>query len=309
MGAGYDPAADDALPAGVPTMGQAVLVLDASTGALLRQLNTDRSVPASVTLVDTDYDGYVDRAYAADTGGNVYRIDFESAAGDGAVANWAITKFAALGDGVRRFFYAPDVVGTNLFTAVLLGSGNRERPLQTVTADHFFTLFDYRLQKGPSGAPPIGSLALVRHDDTLSPYATIAGCYLPMDPRGEKVVTAAATTGGYTYFSTNRPTPPAPNSCANNLGIAKGYKIPLFCGTGESIEFEGGGLPPSPVIGEVDIAIPPLDPNAGEEEEIRRLPFVIGGFNLELSGLAVSRVPINVDPTRRRTYWFNRQVR
>ena len=32
-----------------------------------------------VAVVDTDYDGYVDRAYAADTGGNVYRIDFEVA--------------------------------------------------------------------------------------------------------------------------------------------------------------------------------------------------------------------------------------
>jgi type IV pilus assembly protein PilY1 len=130
-----------------------------------------------------------------------------------------------------------------------------------------------------------------------------------MDTRGEKVVTSSVTTGGYTYFSTNRPTPPAPDSCSTNLGVAKGYRVPLFCGGAESIEFAGGGLPPSPVIGEVDIVVPPLDPDSGEDDETRRIPFIIGGFNLELSGLAVTRVPIVVDPTRRRTYWFNRQVR
>ena len=37
--------------------------------------------------------------------------------------------------------------------------------------------------------------------------------------------------------------------------------------------------------------------------------FFIGGFSAELSGLAVSRVPINVDPTRKRTYWFTNKER
>jgi type IV pilus assembly protein PilY1 len=137
--------------------------------------------------------------------------------------------------------------------------------------------------------------------------ASIAGCYLPMDPRGEKVVTSAVTTGGYTYFSTNRPVPPSDDACSYDLGIAKGYRVPLFCGTPESLEFAGGGLPPSPVIGEVEVTLPPIEP--GGENESRRVPFIIGGFNVELSGLAVSRVPIKVDPKRRRTYWFNRQAR
>ena len=309
MGAGYDPAAEDALVAGATTMGNAVLVLDAGTGELLRQLNTDRSVPASVTLLDADFDGSVDRAYAADTGGNVYRIDFETTAGSASPGDWSIQKFASLGSSTRKFFYGPDVVQTNLFTAVMLGSGNRERPLQTVSDDRFYTLFDYRVQKGAGSASPIGSEGLVPYSDTFTMTATVAGCYLPMDTSGEKVVTTAVTTGGNTYFSTSRPTPPAPNTCSTNLGIAKGYRVPLFCGGAESIEFAGGGLPPSPVIGEVEIVVPPLDPNSGEGDETRRVPFIIGGFNMELSGLAVSRVPILVDPTRRRTYWFNRRAR
>ena len=61
------------------------------------------------------------------------------------------------------------------------------------------------------------------------------------------------------------------------------------------------------MIGEVEVSVPAIPPDG--EPETRRVPFIIGGFNMEMSGLAVSRVPIKVDPTRRRTYWFNRQAR
>src|SRR6266704_4371913 len=88
-------------------------------------------------------------------------------------------------------------------------------------------------------------------------------------------------------------------SCANNLGLAKTYRVPLFCGVAESVELAGGGLPPSPVIGMVDVSY--TAPGGGTAT--KTVPFIIGGFSPELSGLAVSRVPITVDPTRKRTYW------
>jgi type IV pilus assembly protein PilY1 len=309
MGAGYDAAAEDALPAGATSMGNAVLVLDAKTGELVRQLSTTRSVVGSVAMLDVDFDGYVDRGYAADAGGNVYRIDFETAAGAADANTWTIATFATLGGGTsqRKFFYSPDVVHTRTFTAVMLGSGNRERPLALTTNDRFYTLFDYRVGKGAGVAGAITDANLLPNSDSYVLNASIAGCYLPMDPRGEKVVTSAVTTGGYTYFSTHRPNAVAPDSCTNDLGVAKGYRMSLFCGTAESVEFAGGGLPPSPVIGEVEVQVPPVSPPG--EPETRRVPFIIGGFNAELSGLAVSRVPIKVDPTRRRTYWINRTTR
>jgi len=176
----------------------------------VKSLATDRSVPASVALADSDYDGYVDRAYAVDIGGNVYRIDFETAAGASAVSGWAITKLAALQDAgnTRKFFYDPDIVQTNVFTALMLGSGNREQP--------------------------------------------------------------------------------------------------LFCRTPTSIELAGGGLPPSPVTGTVEVQVPPIagDPN---QTTTKKVPFIIGGINPALSSLAVSKVPINVDPTRR-IYWYSSNV-
>ena len=305
MGAGYDPTAEDASPSGTATMGNAVVVLDALDGSLVKTLATDRPVPAGVALLDSDFDGYTDRAYAVDTGANVYRIDFETAGGGTSSGVWTIAKFAALNVAGRKFFYAPDVVQTKLFTAVLVGSGDREKPLLTVTADRFYTLLDYKVTKGAPSASALTEASLVPNDGAFSYTGNPTGCYLDLDVRGEKAVTAAVSTGGYSYFSTNRPTPPSTTSCSNNLGLAKTYRVPLFCGVAESIELVGGGLPPSPVIGMVDVSY--TAPGGGTAT--KTVPFIIGGFSSELSGLAVSRVPINVDPTRKRTYWFTNKER
>ena len=312
MGAGYDAAAEDATVPGAMTMGNAVVILDAITGALLKTLATDRPVPAPVALLDSDFDGYIDRAYAADVGANVYRIDLENAVGDGAIGNWRIAKFATLGTagGSRKFLHAPDVVQSQTFTALLLGSGDREKPLApyfppgAVTNDRFYTLLDWTMSKGPTGVAPITEGALAVNGPSAVPATGAAGCYLPLDvAAGEKVVTGAVSTGGFTYFSTNAPTNPfSPTACSTNLGTAKSYRLALFCGLAESREFTGGGLPPSPVAGLVEVEVPSQeDPST---TETRQVPFIIGGFNAQLSGLQASRVPINVDPTRRRTYWF-----
>ena len=308
LGAGYDAAAEDASPPGTTTMGNAVIVLDAITGALIKTLPTARSVPASVTLMDTDYDGYVDRAYAVDVGANVYRLDFETALGNGAVAAWTIAPFAALGNdaGLRKVLYDVDVVQTPAFTAIMVGSGNRERPLLTTTADRWYTLLDYKVTKGPSGLPALTDASLVPHGSfSIDDHPN--GCYIAMNPAGEKVVTATVSIGGNSYFATNMPTPPAPNTCDSNLGIAKAYQVPLFCGTPVTQEFAGGGLPPTPVTGYVDVSYP--DPSNPQETTTRTVPFIIGGPNSALSGIGASRVPINVDPTRRRTYWFTNKNR
>jgi type IV pilus assembly protein PilY1 len=154
------------------TMGNAVLVLDAENGTLIKKFDTARSVAASVALLDTDFDGITDRAYAADTGGSVYRIDFETADGGGAISGWRISNFAQLDGGAgRKFLHAADVVHTNAFTAVMIGSGNRERPLATATTDRFYTLFDHGVRKGTIPSLVIGDSILL----PLSADFTVTG--------------------------------------------------------------------------------------------------------------------------------------
>lgn len=309
MGAGYDAAAEDVSPQGTTTMGNAVLVLDAITGTLLKKFDTMRSVPADVSLVDADFDGYVDRAYAVDMGGNVYRIDLEktvSATTTSAVSDWGIYKLAALsGSGTRKFFYPPDVVVTNNYTAVLVGSGDREKPLATTSTDAFFTLYDTLTGKGtPSSAPTAitsSSLGLVGSSESLT-----NGCYIPMATTGEKIVNAPVSVGGITYFSTNQPAPVSTNSCSANLGIAKVYSAPLFCKAATAQTLVGGGLPPSPVTGTVTVSY--TSPITGETVT-KRVPFIIGAPNSKGSGIEGSKVTPTITPVRKRRYWYLENAR
>ena len=110
MGAGYDPAAEDIEPAASPTMGNAVLILDAVNGNLLKSFPTTRPVAADVAILDSDYDGYIDRGYAADLGGEIYRLDFETGSGDAvaySVSDWKLTRFADLGSSASRKIFYP----------------------------------------------------------------------------------------------------------------------------------------------------------------------------------------------------------
>jgi hypothetical protein len=80
MGGGYDTCEDtddiDRTTACASPKGNKVFVLNANDGTLIKTFTTDRSVAADVTLIDRDFDQRADHAYVADTGGNLYRIDF-----------------------------------------------------------------------------------------------------------------------------------------------------------------------------------------------------------------------------------------
>jgi type IV pilus assembly protein PilY1 len=313
FGGGYDATAEDASNPGATTMGKAIYVLDAMDGTPLKTLTTlasvdpaqniASSVAADVTLVDSDYDGKVDRAYAVDMGGQVYRVDFEDGAGHNAPGDWTVYKVADLSGGTntgRKFFFAPDVVLTNSFAALNFGSGDREKPLLSATQDHFFQIFDRKMTKGP----PVNTIAnpytpivwggLVPVADIVNAVPT-DGCYISL-AQGEKVVNAAASIGGSSYFGTNRPAAQAGNVCAPNLGVAKAYAMPLFCMTPTSTVIVGGGLPPGPVVGIVSVDKP------GEGSILK--PFIIGAPNAKQSGLEVSEPPPPGNLPRKRRYWY-----
>lgn len=157
FGAGYDADVEDLDPAGVGSGGTAVttdegrgvVVLDTRDGSLVWAVLKDCSVLASsdqskcssnaamtksfaadIKLFDNDFDGNVDRLYAGDMGGNLWRIDIPttySVPGD-----WGVSKFAALGgtgENARKFLFPPDVIPSNAYDLVVGVTGDREKPL------------------------------------------------------------------------------------------------------------------------------------------------------------------------------------
>lgn len=113
---------------------------------------------------------------------------------------------------------------------------------------------------------------------------------------GEKVVNAPTTVAGNTYFGTNQPKIPAANSCDSSLGIARGYSIKPLSGIYTSAVFDGGGLPPSPVAGLVNITL--------EDGTTKQVPFLIGGPGI--STIKPTNPPINVKTSRHRAYWYKK---
>ena len=312
LGGGYDSAAEDASNAGATTMGNTVFVLDAFDGTLLKSFTTlvttgpaqsiAHSIAADVTLLDSDSDAFVDRAYAVDTGGQVYRIDFETPSGN-APANWTVYKVADLSGGTatgRKFFFAADVVQTASFAGLGFGSGDREKPLLSATQDHYIQIFDRNLGKGPPNSlsfTPIVWADLVAAKDTGS--TPLSGCYVAL-AQGEKVVNASASIGGSSYFGTNQPVLAPSNSCALNLGLARAYAMPLFCTTPTSSVLIGGGLPPSPVVGVVAVNYTRANGSPGTKLK----SFILGAPNSKQSALEVGEPTPPNGTARKRRYWY-----
>jgi type IV pilus assembly protein PilY1 len=276
FGAGYDPAAEDrpynastksyGSPVGAsPSMGRGVFVLEAATGDIVKRFGPaaadggmTHSVPSAVTVL-TDRMGTALVGYVGDTGGNLWRINF-----NGEPDAWTITKFAELagsGEHARKFLYPPDVVALESGGyAILIGSGDREHPFDTTTRNRFYMVRDALNITYPARCTGYASATCELFDATTTSTIpdTDKGWYMDLGV-GEKVVGGAVTLAGTTFFPTNEWTPPAPDSCTGELGIARIYGVSyldasatmhLEAGSTEttrSMEVPGGGFPPSPV--------------------------------------------------------------
>lgn len=348
MGGGYDSCEDqDAAPnTSCPSSpkGNRVYVIDAGDGTVKKTLGLGgadgdpilRSIAADVTAVDSDGDGYVDVAYAVDTGANIYRIDI----GNKEPANWTVKHIASLDCTSspvcgRKFLHAPEVVvGTN-YNAVLVGSGNRERPLLTNEAtkvdNGFFMVKDDRtagqalikvdalLEVNPDvplDADQQAELAAPTNKGWFIKFGT-GVCVPPNLTQNchdkEQVVTSAVVVAGVVYFSTHMPV--EKTLCgAGNLGLARGYAVNFMdvsAANGDSLysTFSGGGLPPSPVAGVVSVALTGADgapvTNPDGTPATANVPFVIGGGGI--SGIDPSLVEVNPSGVRGRVYWYIQQ--
>lgn len=288
LGGGYDTCEDvDATTTACSSpKGNHIYVLDADTGALLKAFDTDRSVIATLTIVP-DSTGLAQYAYTADLGGNLYRIsgvDANTPFASTPPANWTITKIASLGcDTVapcsappnRKFMFAPDVVNDNGTHILLVGSGDREKPLSSYTnaysvANHFFMVKDkptdttwLTSENATCGANVICKNSLLQittsgDSPTEAQVDVKKGWYLEMAAH-EQVVTSAITVFGVVTFSTHQPAVPVVGSCSSNLGTTNVYNIAYSnaaSGNGTAYRFQriaGDGLPPSPVAFQVQL--------------------------------------------------------
>lgn len=178
FGGGYDRNQDTPFYANDDQEGRGVYMADAFTGELLWRAGPDSganlvlpdmkfSMPADVRVIDLTADGFADRIYAADLGGQIWRFDIFNGqpAGSSSDEGQRLVEgglLASLGEAgatspsaknALRFFFAPDPAivkfqGTT-FINVAIGSGHRELPVSDTHPDYsgienwFFSVRDY----------------------------------------------------------------------------------------------------------------------------------------------------------------------
>jgi type IV pilus assembly protein PilY1 len=247
-------------------VGNALYIVDAYSGALLWSAGNDPlevdqsfatmgrsmdySIPARIRVLDFDGDGYADRFYAGDMGGQIWRFDVTNGnSASSLVAGGVIAQLGAAPaavpatDAIRRFYYAPDIASVNTrtenFIHIGIGSGHRGHPLNTTNQDRFYALRDYRTahmtQAQFDALTPItdGALTAVTTTDTTVAHGS-PGWRLDLSLGtgwiGEKVLAEARTFNNQVIFSTFRPGTDGVVSCRPQLGINRIYQMNLFDG-------------------------------------------------------------------------------
>jgi type IV pilus assembly protein PilY1 len=252
------------------TEGNAVYIVNADTGALIWKAVQGPSsatetvyktpdlvdaIPGAVTLLDSDANGVTDRAYVADSGGSLWRINLPEGTTVGhRSAKWKITKLADFGaDDVtndRRFFHAPDVVKTRdslgEYHGVILSSGNRADPLETDVDNYLYLVKDRTLNSGIvapliidetdfsllNDLPDITDLCIAG-DEVICLSANLSkGWKLELENNGEKGLSTPLTADGIIFFTTYLPEGTSSSAnCAPSEGDGRLYAIRLKDGS------------------------------------------------------------------------------
>ena len=124
--------------------GKTVLVIDVITGAVVKQFTSgmNYSFPGTVSVIDEDGDDYVDKVYAGDLGGQMWRFASFTNPDDGSPLTfphcneiidhasypWTGQVFFKTDDKIisRKFFYPPSVTLETSYDLVFMGTGDRE---------------------------------------------------------------------------------------------------------------------------------------------------------------------------------------
>ena len=282
FGAGYDTNKDNVVRTN-DSKGRGIFIVDAETGKKIWALTPNEngfagnhSIASDITVLDSDYDGFVDRLYATDTGGDIWRVDMPSENYNDSKEPWTHFKLASLGSTLatqdRRFFYKPMIARTMFskvskttyqgesittridtpFDAVLIGSGNRSKPLSTTANDQLFMIRDINTvtqsfigNDVPApitqadlmdvGSDPFGNALddLDKFTELEVELGEFSGWYYDLPTPGEKSLAASTVIGGVAYFTSFSPasTVDLVNQCSLTGGSGSLYAFHLHYGT------------------------------------------------------------------------------
>lgn len=294
--------------------GRGVYVVNAKTGALIKHISgtgvsarvgasettvdMDYAIPSDVYFMDSDFDGLSDRLYVGDLGGRVWRMELSSANSN----DWKAYLLSALGT-TGKVFFRPAVIQQTAYTGVLVGTGDREKPLKTDSTDGFYAIKDTSpavlLSTSAWASSTAANLCLKNAAGECSSGSETYGWRIPL-AQGEKVINSPRVAFGIVNFATNIPKANTASQCFNN-GEARSYQLKFESGTGAFASgnlyttIGTGGLAPTAFVGIVDIN--------GHKKAV-----IIGGGTGEGSDnvgpTTANTKPMSVPSKRIKRYWY-----
>ncbi len=227
-----------------------------ASDATLPVTGVNASFASAPRALDLDGDGRLDRAYAVDVTGGLWRFDFASGRAPADLSR--ARHVAQLGTGPQRFHGTPDVslarFAGGVRLAVSVGSGWLARPLDESIEDRVYAVFD---AIDGAAADPLTEENL--HDAGAASEAMPAsapGWFRRLDRHGpgEKTIGPSLTFDGALHVQTWQPLPLDPSTpCGPPRGTRRRYAFDVRDGRrhdvvrdapeDESIEVPGGGMP------------------------------------------------------------------
>ncbi|NOQ90301.1 MAG: hypothetical protein GQ549_05085, partial [Gammaproteobacteria bacterium] len=280
FGGGYDESQDNAEERRADSFGRAVYIADALTGERLWFGGSSTatpalsgtpdtvvdemrySIPARIKPLDIVGDGYIDRLYAVDMGGQIIRFDIDN--NNGAPLKSSVTgaRIADLAgsdeEDNRRFYYPPDVAlvvdDSGKYNSLVIASGFRAHPLNTKIHDRIFMIKDKQtafskvyttdvdeddlkdvtlnLAGGDGTDDAARDAELVLIQDKEGWYIDLDDEDNPGDWIGQKGLSEALLIEGVAIVTTYTPNvKPAENICGPALGLGKVFYVDILDAT------------------------------------------------------------------------------
>jgi hypothetical protein len=236
IGGGY--AATDCAGAGVcDTKGKGFYAVKLTDGSIFwsythsgNDTTMAYSMPGQANLIDNDNDGFIDRAYIGDLGGNIWRYKFCQQSNP--LCAWTGKKLFDSTAGLIRPVYTKPAATLdkkgNLW--IYFATGNVNDPTSPTSVDRFYAVKDVNstLTYTVSNLRDISSSVYDPQD------AERNGWYIQF-PVGEKILSDPFIFEGVAYFTTYTPPIPVGNELVNVCdmsGVARLYALDYVTGKG-----------------------------------------------------------------------------
>jgi type IV pilus assembly protein PilY1 len=295
LGGGYDTVHDTtAHPSVADGSGAGIHVLDLVSGAELWRAGPDdpailtldtmtRGMPTRVRAIDFNGNGFVDRLYASDLGGQIWRFDVfmdktpaELITG-GVIARLGAETITTPSAGeTRRLYNAPDI---SLFTdvrqqrryiGISIGSGYRAHPFDLSATDRFYSIRDPDvLNKLDQDA--YDNYSIIVDSDLVEVSGSTQAIISTADsgwkftvPDNQKVLANSLTFNDEVLFVTFSPDSDSAATCSTGKGTNFLYRVSIVNGdpivpnletladtdadAARSTTLRQGGIAPSPTI-------------------------------------------------------------